>query len=84
MHDAESVPPLRQYHTRTLEGRATRRSPRIFVSAPLPKQADGSARRWPATVSRATAERAATNLYAQRHNGAFNKAILFLHTEVFY
>ena len=27
--------------------------------------------------SRATAERAATNLYAQRHNGAFNKAILF-------
>ena len=48
------------------------------LSAPLlhHRTADGALAAMSGTSSRATAERAATILYAQRHDGAFNKATI--------
>ena len=49
--EAESVPLLRR-HTGTRESRATRRSPRVFLSAPPTSKstADGAPLRWAASV----------------------------------
>ena len=84
MLEAESVP--RRHHTGTRESRATRRSPRAFLSAPstTTSTADGAPLRWAASVPRATTERAATNIVGLlRHDGSFNKAQYFLHTKAF-